>query len=90
MLVSCIFFSRVLYCCGGGVCGGSPLSTLRGVTCSGGILWTPLGASNLVCIREGSCWVDIIDTLGSGIVTCGVGDVEMGRTGAAFWKISAS
>ena len=48
------------------------------------------GESTLGCIRAGSCWGEIIGTLGSGIVTCGIGDVGMGRTDAAVWKSPAS
>ena len=38
----------------------------------------------------GSCWCDIIGTLGNVIVTCGVDDVGMRHTGAAVWKSSES
>ena len=81
-----MYFSRVLYCRCGGSCGGGPLYTLGGVTGSGGIVLTAGGEITLVCVQAGSCWDEIIDTFGSGIVTFGVGDAGMRRTGSAICK----
>ena len=64
--------------------------TLGGVTGYGGSLWTAGGEITLGCVRAGSCCGQIIGTFGSGIVTCGVGDVGMRRTSTAVWKISES
>ena len=68
-------FYQVLCWQGGGSCGGGPLSTLGGVTGYGKILWTTGGARKLGCIQAEYRWGDIIGTLGSGIITCGIGDV---------------
>ena len=46
-------------------------------------------ASTFGCIQAGSRWGDIIGTLGIGVVTCGIGDVGMGRTSADVCKNSA-
>ena len=83
-------FCRVLCCRVGGSCGGGPLYTLGSVKGSGGIVWTAVGEITLGCVRAVYCWGVIIDTFGSGIVTFGVGDVGMRRTGDAVWKSSES
>ena len=80
----------MLYLWYSGSCGGGPLSTLGGVTGSGGIVWTTRGESTLVCVHVGSGRGEIIGTLRSGIVTCGIGGVGMGRTGVYICNIYAS
>ena len=75
MAGACFLHFRMLYHWGGGICGGGTLPTLGVVTGYGGIVWMTGGDITLGCVFACSHKGDIIDTLGSRIVTCGVGYV---------------
>ena len=91
MLVFCIFF-QLLYCKGGGSCGGGPLYTLRVVTGYVGIVWKMGVASTIVGIRAGSCCGggNISTLISNGVVNFGVDDVGLWRSGVAVWKTLSS
>ena len=81
------YSSRVLYFRDGGIFVGGPLSNIRGITESGWVVWAIWVEINLRCVRAGSRSGDIIGTIIISIVTSGVGDIGMGRAGAAVWII---